>query len=102
MINSKVDVANWNAEKMQSLNDKKQFTKPKPKRFIPFAVDGTTEGYIGLCQDQSSGIGVYHDEAETILNAGSLNLTMIVSVSLHKHSAVEDILKYEQIEIRKG
>ena len=67
----KVDVANWNAEKMQSLNDKKQFTKPKPKRFIPFAVDGTTEGYIGLCQDQSSGIGVYHDEAETILNAGS-------------------------------
>jgi hypothetical protein len=67
----KVDVANWNAEKMQSLNDKKQFTKPKPKRFIPFAVDGTTEGYIGLCQDQSAGIGVYHDEAETILNAGS-------------------------------
>jgi hypothetical protein len=67
----KIDVANWNAEKMQSLNDKKQFTKPKPKRFIPFAVDGTTEGYIGLCQDQSSGIGVYHDEAETILNAGS-------------------------------
>jgi hypothetical protein len=67
----KTDVANWNAEKMQALNDKKQFTKPKPKRFIPFAVDGTTEGYIGLCQDQSAGIGVYHDEAETILNAGS-------------------------------
>jgi hypothetical protein len=67
----KTDIANWNAEKMQALNDKKQFTKPKPKRFIPFAVDGTTEGYIGLCQDQSAGIGVYHDEAETILNAGS-------------------------------
>jgi hypothetical protein len=67
----KVDIANWNAEKLQAVNDKKQFTKPKPKRFIPFAVDGTTEGYIGLCQDQSAGIGVYHDEAETILNAGS-------------------------------
>ena len=72
--NYKTATAEWNAEKMQALNDKKQFTKPKPKRFIPFAVDGTTEGYIGLCQDQSSGIGVYHDEAETILNAGSFKL----------------------------
>lgn len=69
--NFKNALIEWNAEKMQALNDKKQFTKPKPKRFIPFAVDGTTEGYIGLCQDQGSGIGVYHDEAETILNAGS-------------------------------
>lgn len=64
-------LAEWNAEKLSALNDKKQFTKAKPKRFVPFAVDGTTEGYIVLCQDQCSGIGVYHDEAETILNAGS-------------------------------
>ena len=61
----------WNAEKMAALGEKKQFTKPKPRRFHPFAVDGTTEGYIALCQDQPNGMGVYHDEAETILNAGA-------------------------------
>lgn len=61
----------WNAEKIAALADKKQFTKAKPKRFHPFAVDGTTEGYIALCQDQPNGMGVYHDEAETILNAGA-------------------------------
>jgi len=63
--------AEWNSEKLANAGEKKNFTKPKPKRFVPFAVDGTTEGYIQLCQDQASGIGVYHDEAETILNAGS-------------------------------
>lgn len=67
----KRNLAEWNAERTLAYAEKKQFTKAKPKRFVPFAVDGTTEGYIQLCQDQCSGIGVYHDEAETILNAGS-------------------------------
>lgn len=61
----------WNAEKLAALSEKKQFTKARPRRFHPFAVDGTTEGYIALCQDQPNGMGVYHDEAETILNAGA-------------------------------
>jgi hypothetical protein len=47
----------------------------KPRRFIPFAVDGTTEGYVALSMDQPNGIGVYHDEAETIFNAGSFKST---------------------------
>lgn len=47
----------------------------KPRRFIPFAVDGTTEGYVALSMDQPNGIGVYHDEAETIFNAGSFKGT---------------------------
>ena len=47
----------------------------KPRRFIPFAVDGTTEGYVALSIDQPNGIGVYHDEAETIFNAGSFKGT---------------------------
>ena len=64
-------IADWNAEKMAAITQKGQFNKPKPKRFHPFAVDGTTEGYIALCQDQPNGMGVYHDEAETILNAGA-------------------------------
>jgi len=67
----KRSLAEWNAERALAYAEKKNFTKAKPKRFVPFAVDGTTEGYIVLCQDQCSGIGVYHDEAETILNAGS-------------------------------
>lgn len=47
----------------------------KPRRFIPFAVDGTTEGYVALSVDQPNGIGVYHDEAESIFNAGSFKGT---------------------------
>jgi len=53
----------------------KNFTEKKPRRFIPFAVDGTTEGYVALSMDQPNGIGVYHDEAETIFNAGSFKGT---------------------------
>ena len=64
-------IEEWNAEKTAAFAEKKQFSKPKPKRFHPFAVDGTTEGYIALCQDQPNGMGVYHDEAETIMNAGA-------------------------------
>ena len=67
----KLKIQEWNDERAATMADKKQFTKPKPRRFHPFAVDGTTEGYIALCQDQSNGMGVYHDEAETILNAGA-------------------------------
>jgi len=54
--------------------DEKQKQK-KPRRFIPFAVDGTTEGYVALSVDQPNGIGVYHDEAESIFNAGSFKGT---------------------------
>lgn len=58
----------------EKLQDENQRTK-KPRRFIPFAVDGTTEGYVALSVDQPNGIGVYHDEAESIFNAGSFKGT---------------------------
>lgn len=67
----KAELEQWNAEKVAATIEKKPFTKNKPRRFHPFAVDGTTEGYIALSQDQAMGIGIYHDEAETILNAGA-------------------------------
>ena len=56
-------------------DDKKAVKKRKPVRFIPIAVDGTTEGYIHKSMVQPNGIGVYQDEAETILNAGSFKST---------------------------
>jgi hypothetical protein len=62
----------WEIKKAAS---EKTFTEKKPRRFIPFAVDGTTEGYVALSMDQPNGIGVYHDEAETIFNAGSFKGT---------------------------
>jgi len=61
----------WCAKKLECASTKQPFHDKRPIRFHPFAVDGTTEGYIALCQDQTVGMGVYHDEAETILNAGS-------------------------------
>ena len=67
----KLAMDNWLTEKAAASINKDSFSKPKPKRFHPFAVDGTTEGYIALMQDQEAGMGVYHDEAETILNAGA-------------------------------
>jgi len=63
--------ADWNEKKAAALADKKQFTEKKPRRFIPIAVDGTTEGYISKSMQQRLGLGVYQDEAETIFNAGS-------------------------------
>jgi hypothetical protein len=66
------DIKEWEIKKSQS---EKTFTEKKPRRFIPFAVDGTTEGYVALSMDQPNGIGVYHDEAETIFNAGSFKGT---------------------------
>ena len=51
--------------------DSKKFKDKRPVRYIPIAVDGTTEGYIAKSMVQPNGIGVYQDEAETILNAGS-------------------------------
>lgn len=59
----------------QRKKDNEKSTEKKPRRFIPFAVDGTTEGYVALSMDQPNGIGVYHDEAETIFNAGSFKGT---------------------------
>lgn len=52
-------------------DNKKAFTKKKPVRYHPYATEGTTEGYIQLSIDQPNGIGVYHDEAESIISAGS-------------------------------
>ena len=46
-----------------------------PKRFIPIANDGTTEGYTQKSMTQRNGIGVYQDEAETIFNAGNFKAT---------------------------
>lgn len=71
---------NYNAaikeyEQRKAESDGNKFNEKKPRRFIPFAVDGTTEGYVGLSMDQPNGIGVYHDEAETIFNAGSFKGT---------------------------
>lgn len=60
-------------EKKKAENEKSR--DKKPRRFIPFAVDGTTEGYVALSVDQPNGIGVYHDEAESIFNAGSFKGT---------------------------
>jgi hypothetical protein len=65
------DLKEWEQKKAE---DHKDIGK-KPRRFIPFAVDGTTEGYVALSMDQPNGIGVYHDEAETIFNAGSFKST---------------------------
>ena len=62
-------------DKADALQSKKKFINKRPSRFIPFAVDGTTEGYVALSMDQPNGIGVYHDEAETIFNAGSFKGT---------------------------
>jgi len=61
-------------KEFEKIQDDKNKTK-KPRRFIPFAVDGTTEGYVALSVDQPNGIGVYHDEAESIFNAGSFKGT---------------------------
>jgi len=65
------DIKKWELEMLESKKKKEEFVKKRPLRYIPFAVDGTTEGYIALSMDQPNGIGVYHDEAESILNAGA-------------------------------
>lgn len=62
------ELAEWNEEK--ALADK-GFNKKKPSRFIPITLDGTTEAYIGKSMSQPNGIGVYCDEAESLLNAGN-------------------------------
>lgn len=69
--NHKAKVAAWEEERAEALQKKSKFTKKRPLRYIPFASDGTTEGYIQLSIDQPNGIGVYHDEAESIINAGA-------------------------------
>lgn len=63
--------ANEQYKQERESNPDKKYTLKKPKRFIPIAVDGTTEGYIHKSMSQPNGIGVYQDEAETIFNAGS-------------------------------
>lgn len=64
-------VKHWEERKAKAMKSKEHFFEPKPKRIIPFLKDGTTEGYIALCMDQPAGIGIYIDEAEDIMNAGS-------------------------------
>jgi len=61
----------WEDNKQQAINDKSVKVGHRPRRFIPIANDGTTEGYIAKSMFQRNGIGVYQDEAETIFNAGN-------------------------------
>jgi hypothetical protein len=65
----------WQKKKSQAQENKQPFNEKKPFRYIPIAVDGTTEGYIHKSMQQPNGIGVYQDEAETILNAGNFKST---------------------------
>lgn len=69
------DLADWHKEKARAFVDKEPFSKQKPSRFIPISADGTTEGYVHKSMTQPNGIGVYQDEAETILNAGNFKAT---------------------------
>lgn len=64
------ELKEWTLKKSKSQKDKQSFDEPRPKRYIPIIVDGTTEGYINKSMHQKNGMGVYQDEAETILNAG--------------------------------
>lgn len=57
--------------KLEAASNKNIKVGPRPRRFIPIANDGTTEGYISKSMYQRNGIGVYQDEAETIFNAGN-------------------------------
>lgn len=65
----------WNKARVKAHADKKPFPDKRPSRFIPVSADGTTEGYIHKSMSQPNGIGVYQDEAETILNAGNFKAT---------------------------
>ena len=71
----KDDLDEWNKAKAEAHKDKEPFTEKKPSRFIPISADGTTEGYISKSMVQPNGIGVYCDEAETLLNAGNFKAT---------------------------
>ncbi len=61
----------YEENKAEAQTNKQVKVGPKPRRFIPIATDGTTEGYIQKSTFQRNGIGVYQDEAETIFNAGN-------------------------------
>jgi hypothetical protein len=63
-------VKEWESKRRQAAANKQQFNDKKPTRYIPIAVDGTTEGYIAKSMQQKNGMGVYQDEAEAIFNAG--------------------------------
>lgn len=69
------DMDRWVKEKAEAHSNKTPFTDKKPSRFIPISADGTTEGYIHKSMTQPNGIGVYCDEAETLLNAGNFKAT---------------------------
>lgn len=64
------EVKEWEQKKREAALSKQVFNDKRPTRYIPIAVDGTTEGYIAKSMHQKNGIGVYQDEAESILNAG--------------------------------
>lgn len=61
----------WNAAKQAAASKKKTFADPRPKRYQPLIMDGTTESFTSLHTDQRNGFGVFYDEAETIFNAGA-------------------------------
>jgi len=61
----------YEQNKLEAQTNKAVKVGHKPRRYIPIATDGTTEGYIQKSTYQRNGIGVYQDEAETIFNAGN-------------------------------
>lgn len=61
----------WEDRRMNAANKKKAFTEPRPRRYLPLVMDGTTEAFVSIHTDQPNGIGVFYDEAETIFNAGN-------------------------------
>lgn len=69
------DLAQWHRDKSEATSSKQPFSEPRPTRFIPISADGTTEGYVHKSMTQPNGIGIYQDEAETILNAGNFKAT---------------------------
>lgn len=65
------DLTMWKSLKEEANKEKQAFHDKRPARFIPISADGTTEGYVHKSMYQPNGIGVYCDEAETIINAGN-------------------------------
>lgn len=50
---------------------KKQPGILRPKRYLPIVQEGTTESFLSVHVDQPNGLGIYYDEAESIMTAGA-------------------------------
>ena len=65
------EIKEYNAKKLKASKLKESFDDPKPRRYIPIVLDGTTEAYTSKSMYQKNGMGIYQDEAEGILNSGA-------------------------------